>query len=138
MAVTGQVPHINDFEDVGGAFFLDENCQKPDELLDNQTLFIDSPKGLIVLLGCAHAGVVNTLHYVAKLSGEKNIYAVIGGMHLLNASAERIEHTIEIFRQYNVQRIGIAHCTGIKAVERFKSAFPNQCTMCPVGMRIDL
>jgi 7,8-dihydropterin-6-yl-methyl-4-(beta-D-ribofuranosyl)aminobenzene 5'-phosphate synthase len=138
MAVTGQVPRISNFEDAGGSFFLDENCQKPDELLDDQTLFIESAEGLIVVLGCAHAGVVNTLHYVAKLSGEKNIYAVIGGMHLLNAPSERIEHTIEAFKQYDVQKIGLAHCTGSKAIEKFKSVFPSRCFVCSVGNRINL
>ena len=136
--VTGQVPRINEFEDVGGAFFLDKNCRKPDELLDDQTLFIESPKGLVVVLGCGHAGVVNILHYIAKLSGEKRIYAVIGGMHLLNISAKRVEYTIDAFRQYDVQRIGPAHCTGIKAVERFKSVFSKECFACSVGTRIEL
>ena len=69
ITVTGQIPHINNFEDVGGAFFLDESCQKSDKLLDDQTLFIESPKGLVVVFGCAHAGVVNTLHRIADLSG---------------------------------------------------------------------
>ena len=138
VTVTGQVPRINNFEDVGGAFFLDESCREPDELLDDQTLFIETAKGLVIIFGCAHAGVVNTLHYVAKLSGGKCIYAVIGGMHLLNASVGRIEHTIEAFKQYDVQKIGLAHCTGSKAVEKFKTAFPDQYFTCSVGMRIVL
>jgi 7,8-dihydropterin-6-yl-methyl-4-(beta-D-ribofuranosyl)aminobenzene 5'-phosphate synthase len=138
MAVTGQVPRINNFEDVGGDFFLDETCQKADELLDDQTLFIESARGLIVVLGCAHSGVINTLDYVVKLSGQKCIYGAIGGMHLLNASAERIEYTIEAFRRYKVQKIGLAHCTGLKAIEKFKDAFADQCFICSVGTRINL
>ena len=95
-------------------------------------------KGLVVILGCAHAGVVNTLHYIAKLSGETRIYAVIGGMHLLNASSGRIERTIEEVERYDVQKIGRAHCTGDKAVEKFKSTFPEQCFECSVGTQIEL
>jgi len=136
--VTSRIPRITDFEDANSFFFVDENCQKPDTFPDDQAMFFDSPKGLIVLLGCAHAGVVNTLHYVAKLSGEKRIYAVIGGMHLLNASVERIEHTIEVFKQYDVQKIGLAHCTGSKAIEKFKSVFPGGYFVCSVGTQIDL
>ena len=135
--VTGQVPRNNNFEDVGGAFFLDKKCQKSDELLDDQTLFIESPKGLVVIFGCAHAGVVNTFHYVAELSGEKNIYAVMGGTHLLNASVERIEHTIEVFKQYDVQKIGLAHCTGSNAIKKFMDAFPDLCFVCSVGTKIE-
>jgi 7,8-dihydropterin-6-yl-methyl-4-(beta-D-ribofuranosyl)aminobenzene 5'-phosphate synthase len=136
--VTGQIPRNTNFEDVGGNFFVDVNCKKPDTMPDDQAMFFDSPKGLIIILGCAHAGVVNTLHYVAKLSGGKHIYAVIGGMHLLNAPEERIEHTMDVFRQYDVQKIGLAHCTGGKAVEKFKSVFPGRCFMCFVGKRIEL
>ncbi len=136
--VTGQVPRINNFEDVGGAFFLDESCRKPDELLDDQTLFIETAKGLVIIFGCAHAGVVNTLHLIADLSGKKQFYAVLGGMHLLRASEERIERTETVFRQYNLQRIGPAHCTGGKAVEKFKSAFPDRYFTCSVGTRIVL
>ncbi len=136
--ITSRIPQITDYENIGGDFFLDKNCNKSDKFSDDQAMFFDSPKGLIVLLGCAHAGVINTLHYVTKLSGEKHIFAVIGGMHLLNASVERIEHTIEAFKQYDVQKIGLAHCTGRKAVEKFKSVFPNQCFVCSVGNRISL
>ena len=136
--VTSRIPRITDFEGASSSFFVDKDCHNTDTFPDDQAMFFDSPNGLVVLLGCAHSGVANTLHYVARLSGEKRIYAVIGGMHLLNASAERIERTIEAFRQYDVQRIGPAHCTGNNAIEKFERAFSEQCFTCSVGMRIDL
>ena len=134
--VTGSIPRKTSFEDTNSFFFVDENCRKPDTFPDDQAMFFDSPKGLIVLLGCAHAGVVNTLHYVAKLSGEGRVYAVIGGTHLLNASVERIERTIEVLRQYDVQKIGLAHCTGSNAIKKFKNGFSDQCFVCSVGTKI--
>ena len=136
VTVTGQVPRINDFEDVGGAFFVDENCQKPDELLDDQTLFVESTKGLIVVLGCAHSGVVNTLDYISKLTGYNKIYAVIGGMHLLNASQIRIANTIEALEKYEIQKIVPLHCTGQGAVENFKIAFGDECLCLGTGEQI--
>ena len=136
--VTGQVPRINHFEDVGGAFFLDKNCCEPDELLDDQTLFIETAKGLVIVFGCAHAGVVNTLNRIADLTEKEQFYAVMGGMHLLDASEERIERTIAVIREYNLQRIGPGHCTGTKAAEEFRRVFPKQCFTCSVGARIDL
>jgi len=138
VTVTGQVPRINNFEDVGGAFFLDENCQKPDELLDDQTLLIETSKGLVIVFGCAHAGVVNILHRIADLTEKKQFYAALGGMHLLRASNERIERTKIVFQDYDLQKIGPAHCTGSKAIEKFKTAFPNQYFTCSVGTQIDL
>ena len=136
MSVTGQVPRINNFEDVGGAFFLDENYKQSDELLDDQTLFIESTRGLVVVLGCAHSGVVNVLDYISNLTGQNKIYAVMGGMHLLNASKERIEQTITVFREYNIQKIGVAHCSGAGAVRRFSDAFKDRCFLCSAGTRI--
>jgi len=136
IAVTGQVPRMNDFEDVGGAFFLDENCRKSDKLLDDQTLFIESAKGLIVVFGCAHSGVVNTLDYISKSTGQNKIYAVIGGMHLINASQIRIANTIEAFKKYEIQKIVPLHCTGQGAVENFKNAFGDKCLYLGTGEQI--
>ena len=138
VTITGQVPRINNFENVGGPFFLDQNCQKPDELLDDQTLFIESQRGLVIVFGCAHSGVVNILHRIADLSEKKLFYAALGGMHLLRASKERIEQTEAVFREYNLQKIGPAHCTGSNAIKKFKTAFPNRYFVCSVGTQIDL
>ena len=136
LAVTGQIPRINDFEDVGGPFFVDEICQKPDELLDDQTLFIESAKGLIVVLGCAHSGVVNTLDYISKSTGQDKIYAVIGGMHLVNASQIRIANTIEAFKKYEIQKIVPLHCTGQKAMGELQKAFGDKCLFLGAGGQI--
>lgn len=136
MSVTGQVSRMNSFEDVGGAFFVDENCRIPDELLDDQALFIESAKGLVVVLGCAHSGVINALEYIRNLTNRNEMYAVIGGMHLLRASEERLERTIAAFRKYDVQRIGMAHCTGADAVQRFSDTFEERCFTCSAGTKI--
>ena len=138
MSVTGQVSRLNDYEDVGGAFFVDENCQRPDEVFDDQTLFIESSKGLVVVFGCAHSGVVNTLDYISKLTGYNKIYAVIGGMHLSNASRVRITNTIEAFKKYEIRKIVPLHCTGQKAMQDFKTAFGKKCLLLGAGRQISL
>lgn len=134
---TGRVPRNTNFEDVGGPFFLDADGSRADLLFDDQSIFFESSKGLVVILGCTHSGIVNTLDYVAKLSGGKQIYAVFGGMHLYSASDERIERTIDAFRRYDVRRIGPAHCTGTKAVAKFWEALPDRCFECSAGTVID-
>ncbi|MDD5134112.1 MAG: MBL fold metallo-hydrolase [Phycisphaerae bacterium] len=136
VTVTGQVPRMNDYEDVGGAFFIDKNCHKPDELLDDQTLFIESAKGLVVVFGCAHSGVVNILDYISKLTGENKMYAVIGGMHLLNASPIRIANTIEAFKKYDIQKISPLHCTGRQAAEKIKNAFGEKYISAAAGTKL--
>lgn len=130
---TGPIPRKTSFEDTGGDFFVDDNCLKTDELPDDQAVYLETGKGLVVLLGCAHAGVVNTLDYIVRLTGEKRIYAVIGGMHLLHVSAKRVEYTIEALKRYNVQEIGLAHCTGDNAMQQLKEAFLGQSFECSVG-----
>jgi len=123
--VTGQIPRNSDFEDNGGAFFIDKNCYEPDLLPDDQALVLNLPGGVVVFVGCAHAGVINTLDYVAKLSRDNRTCTVIGGMHLLNSSSERTEQTIKALEQFDVRRIGMAHCTGQEAVKRFCEAFAS-------------
>ena len=81
--VTGEIPRRNDFEDTGGPFYRDSSCTEADPLPDDQALYIETTTGLVVVLGCAHAGVVNTLDYIAELTGENRICAVMGGMHLV-------------------------------------------------------
>ena len=136
--VTGQIPRITDFENISSSFFVDEYGRDVDTLSDDQAVFFDSPKGLVVLLGCAHSGVANTLHYIAKLSAQKQIHAVLGGMHLWNASKGRIEQTIRVFREYDVQKIGAAHCTGKNAVKQFQKAFPDRFFVCSAGTQVNL
>jgi len=136
--VTGRIPRNTDFEDVGGAFYVDENCEEADTLPDDQAMFFDTPRGLVVLLGCSHAGVVNTLDYIVKLSGGRQIDSVVGGMHLLSASQDRIERTVNVFRQHNVQNIGFGHCTGASAAQGIRNAFPGRCFVCSTGSRVHL
>jgi 7,8-dihydropterin-6-yl-methyl-4-(beta-D-ribofuranosyl)aminobenzene 5'-phosphate synthase len=136
MAVTGQVPRINDFEDVGGSFFLDEIREKADEMPDDQSLFIESAKGLIVVLGCAHAGVVNILSYVAKLAGQNHIYAIIGGMHLLNAASARISNTLEAFKKFDIRKIAPLHCTGENALNEIEKSFQGRFLSLKTGSQV--
>ena len=138
LLVTGPIPRNTDFEDVGGAFYVDENCEKADTLPDDQAAFFDTPRGLVVILGCSHAGVVNTLNYVVKLSGNKHIDSIAGGLHLLNASQSRIEQTINAFRGYGMRNIGLCHCTGAEAARKICNAFPGQCYTCSTGERVRL
>jgi 7,8-dihydropterin-6-yl-methyl-4-(beta-D-ribofuranosyl)aminobenzene 5'-phosphate synthase len=137
LTVTGQVPRNTDFEDTGGAFYIDADCKEKDIMADDQSLFFDSSEGVVVVLGCCHSGIVNTLDYIAELAGSDKIYAVIGGMHLLRAKEARLEKTMKAFKKYDVQMIGPAHCTGMKAVARFWNAFPGKCVECRVGSKFE-
>jgi 7,8-dihydropterin-6-yl-methyl-4-(beta-D-ribofuranosyl)aminobenzene 5'-phosphate synthase len=131
--VTGAIPRITDFEDTGGPFFFDEAGHRPDPILDDQALWVDGPSGLVVILGCAHAGVVNTLEYVCRLSGRSSIHAVIGGLHLASASMRRLEETATAMERLSVRRIAPCHCTGENAVRFLERRLPGQVMECLAG-----
>jgi len=135
--VTGYVHRENDFEDTGGAFFLDEECRHPDPIEDDQAVFFDTSEGTVVLLGCAHAGVVNTLRSVRAETGGRPIHTVIGGMHLVNASPERMDRTIDALRELDVERLAPAHCTGARAQAILAAEFPDTWEPTHVGSRFE-
>jgi 7,8-dihydropterin-6-yl-methyl-4-(beta-D-ribofuranosyl)aminobenzene 5'-phosphate synthase len=131
--LTGPIPRVVSLEDTGGRFFLDAACTQSDPLTDDQALVLESDRGLIVILGCGHAGIISTLRYVRELTGDRTIVAVLGGTHLINASARRIEMTIRELRQLKVQCLAPAHCTGTLATAALWNAFPRRCDGCHVG-----
>ena len=135
--VTGQIPRNTEFEDTGGKFFLDQDCTRPDPILDDQAMFFESAAGTVVILGCAHSGVINILRQVQKLTDGKPIHTVLGGMHLVNASPERVEKTIDALREFNLSRLAPAHCTGMAATVRLWQAFPDQCFGLPAGSSVE-
>jgi 7,8-dihydropterin-6-yl-methyl-4-(beta-D-ribofuranosyl)aminobenzene 5'-phosphate synthase len=119
IVTTGEIERRTDFEDAGEGFFVDPNCTKPDIIRDDQALILDSEKGLIVLFGCGHSGLINTLIKVRELFPNKEIRVVMGGFHLGGASEERLERTCEALPQFGVKEIYPGHCTGWRAINRF-------------------
>ncbi len=113
---SGEVPMVTDYEDIEAYLAVKEGGDfRPDVFRDDQALFIKTPKGLVVVLGCAHRGIINTLYHAQKISGVKKIDTVIGGCHLMNASEERIWRTLADLKELGVGRLGVCHCTGMAA-----------------------
>ncbi len=130
---TGPVPRTTDYEDTGGSFHLDELGREPDPILDDQSLYFDTAAGTVVLCGCAHSGIVNTLTYIRQRTGDRPIHAVLGGMHLLHADDRRMEKTLAAFDELGVQQVGPAHCTGQRQSQRIRDAYPGRTLDCHVG-----
>ncbi len=110
--LTGPVPRVTAYEDTGGPFFLDAAGKDADVIRDDLSLWIETPAGLVVCLGCCHAGVVNTLRHSMGLAGENRVAAVIGGMHLAYTTETRLERTAEALKEYAVSKVIPCHCTG--------------------------
>lgn len=77
VSVTGQVPRFNPWEDVGGDLHLERSCLRPDPLLDDQSLWVETKQGVSVILGCAHAGVMNTLRCIAGLTQVESFHLLL-------------------------------------------------------------
>lgn len=123
---TGVIPMLSGYEDIGDNFFVKEGgFLRPDYLADDLALVIDTEFGLVVILGCAHRGIVNTIRHAQNLTGKELVYAVIGGTHLIGASEERIEKTVADLREMGIQRLGVSHCTGFYASARLAQEFED-------------
>ena len=138
VCVTGPIPRNTASEDVGGPFYLDPKCTRRDDLPDDQAVWLETEEGIVVLLGCAHAGVVNTLDYIAALTRASRFHAVVGGMHLLNANEERLRKTADALERYRVAIVAPCHCTGETAVCYLRDRFPENLVSLAAGAELEL
>ena len=134
--LTGTIPRHQPLEDTGETFWCDPSHEHLDNLPDDQALFMHCPEGWVVVLGCAHSGVINTLDYIAQLTGAQRFYLVMGGMHLLYATPDRLQATVTALEQYHVQKIGANHCTGMKALTQLWQSLGECCFDCRVGTQL--
>ena len=113
---TGEIPMVTDYEEIDSSLFVKEaSGWQPDKLLDDLALIINTERGLVIVLGCAHRGMINTIYHAQQLTGVKRVYAVMGGSHLISASKERIQRTSTVLKELDVQKLGLSHCTGLPA-----------------------
>jgi 7,8-dihydropterin-6-yl-methyl-4-(beta-D-ribofuranosyl)aminobenzene 5'-phosphate synthase len=98
-------------------------------------LWIRADRGLVVVVGCCHAGLINTLRHALHLSGEPRLHAVVGGFHLGQASALRIDRTLEALRELAPDLIVPSHCTGDAAVRALMDAFAGRVVPGSAGAR---
>jgi 7,8-dihydropterin-6-yl-methyl-4-(beta-D-ribofuranosyl)aminobenzene 5'-phosphate synthase len=137
LIATGSIPRITAFEKDDPHFWVKPDGRwERDRFEDDQALLARTPEGLVVLLGCAHAGVVNTLNYAVKLTGDDRIRAVVGGFHLAGAGEPRLEQTVAALREMEVGELVACHCTGFKARIRLHAAFGKRFMNGAVGLRL--
>ena len=138
VAITGPVPRLTTFEDVGDALFLDIEARKPDPVSDDMSMWFETDKGLVILLGCCHSGIVNTVNYIRQVSGIEKISGIVGGMHLIRASKERMDKTLEAMKSWNMDFLIPCHCTGDNAMQQMKDYLGDIVTFGHTGTVIDL
>jgi len=106
---------------------------QPDSYRDDMSLVIETQEGLVVVCGCCHAGLLNTLAHVQRVF-QRRIVAILGGTHLVEAEETHLKRVIDVLRDtYDVPRLYLNHCTGERAYVALASAFDNRVNPCPVG-----
>ncbi len=126
IGITGPVPRHTAFEDTGGPFFLDIEKTTPDLITDDLSLWFETSSGLVILTGCCHSGIVNTVRHAQRISGMTRIHGIIGGLHLLNASPERLDATLAFLHECAPDVLLPCHCTGAQVIERLRTEFGDQ------------
>ena len=133
--LSGEIVGTTDFEDVPREFLVQRGPELVmDLLLDDQSMGIRTSKGLVVILGCSHVGVINTIKRMQKLTATEAIHAVIGGMHLEKASMSRIHLTIQAFIELGVEKVIPLHCTGFTACAEMARLLGQRFTPGSVGV----
>lgn len=125
---TGEVPRLS-FEKSGRSgsrLYRQEATFSPDDIEEDQALVLQvKNKGLVILSGCAHSGIVNTIRYAIQISNVDRIWAVLGGFHLAEAKEDEIQQTVEAFKGFKPEMIVPSHCTGFKAQCRLAVQMPD-------------
>lgn len=112
VGITGPIERLHPLEDTGGPFFLDPEGHFPDPIRDDMAMWIATERGLVIITGCCHSGLLNTVEQIRNVSGVENIRGIIGGLHLANASRDRLETTCSVLRGWNPEFVIPCHCTG--------------------------
>ena len=107
-----------------------------DPFADDAALAIDTDKGLVILLGCAHAGLINTVEWFRRNLGEPRIHAIVGGTHLGPASDEQFSATVDYLARLEFDRLGVSHCTGQIRSAQLYAKFPNKVFFANVGTTV--
>ena len=123
IGITGPVPRNSTFEDTGGPFYLDPDKAQADPITDDLSLWFETSDGLVVLTGCCHSGLVNTVRQAQRISGVTRIRGIIGGLHLLNAGPERLDATVAFLHECAPDFLLPCHCTGAQIIERLHAEF---------------
>jgi 7,8-dihydropterin-6-yl-methyl-4-(beta-D-ribofuranosyl)aminobenzene 5'-phosphate synthase len=137
--LSGEIARRRSFETGDVDLFVKQNSEfQKDPLKDDQSMAVETAEGLALILGCCHAGLINTIdHFQAKLSG-KPIHTVIGGTHLDFAPAEQLRETITVLKGLGVKRMGLSHCTGLRAGARLAHEMGDGVVFCTVGYTVTL
>lgn len=134
---TGEIPRKNDWEGVT-VFKIKENGEFIDDTIpDDQGAIINTDKGLVIIQGCSHSGIINTIEAAKSITGVDEIYCVIGGFHLIGPGEKNIDRTISEFRRLDVKKVIPIHCSGFKGIKQISEQLPDRFEYCTTECEIE-
>lgn len=137
--LSGEVPRVSAFEkDDSRLKVRSDEGYVQDSVPDDQCLVIESAQGLVVVLGCAHSGVINTLNHVTEQFPGRSVHTLIGGTHIGFLADDQIEETIQALKEFPLQKIGVSHCTGLAPAMRLMQAFGDRFFFANAGSVVDI
>ena len=135
--LTGEVPRSSAFEKPDSRLVIKKGGKLcPDLLKDDQSAILKTKKGLVVIFGCAHSGMINTLQHIRQHLPDDKIYMVIGGTHLGFSRDAQVAESIDCLRSFAIEKIGVSHCTGAKASLQLMNAFREKFFFANAGSSI--
>jgi 7,8-dihydropterin-6-yl-methyl-4-(beta-D-ribofuranosyl)aminobenzene 5'-phosphate synthase len=141
IGLTGEIERTTDFEKgMPNAYLQVDGHYQKDSILDDQSLIVRlKNERLVLITGCCHAGIINTIRYALKLTGIDNVYGLLGGLHLSGPFFETvIESTVDALKEINPEVVVPMHCTGWNAVKRLADTFPGAFVLNSVGSKFIL
>jgi 7,8-dihydropterin-6-yl-methyl-4-(beta-D-ribofuranosyl)aminobenzene 5'-phosphate synthase len=124
------------FEGLEDLYTISEGVVVQDQERDDSALVLNLEAGLVILTGCCHAGIVNTMSHARRITGVEKIHAVIGGLHLIGASEEKIQGSVDALQE--VEFVFAGHCTGFEGIRRIASALGDRFHPIHTGSEIRL
>jgi 7,8-dihydropterin-6-yl-methyl-4-(beta-D-ribofuranosyl)aminobenzene 5'-phosphate synthase len=135
---TGEIHRQTDFETIPERLCVMRNGTLiKDDLQDDLSLIIKGKEGVMVLFGCAHSGAINTLRQVKQMIGDNPITMIAGGIHLMDASEDRINKTIDELKTFQIEKMALCHCTGALAMIKLYQVFGDKMIFNNVGTRFE-
>ena len=139
MYLTGEVPRKTGFEKSDPSLFMEIDGRLiPDTFSDDQSLVLDTEKGLVLVLGCAHSGMINIIDHVMSKMNKKKFYAILGGTHLGFLTPEQLEASIRSLKNTSFEKIAVSHCTGMRAAFRLHQEFGDRFLQGCVGSVLEI
>lgn len=136
----GQLIELKDFVEIKKNIFATGTIQgiHKGQNIEEQALVVKTPKGLTIVTGCAHPGIVKIVEKVKEIFSDEKLYCVIGGFHLKDKKEEDIVKVVARLQELGVKKIGPAHCAGEKAIDIFKKSIDKDFIISAAGKELEV